>query len=145
MVLNTALPTFQQLADKQTPQLKIDQTQPISFANILLTFNNEPPQPPSGPQTYSTLVYHTPHGYNYSPAFLPFFVPPLVLIGYGRNAALLSQTLNGAAWLEATADDTNINLWVQNYWDGTPSSTKASVAGLSVYLRLFVFVDSLDQ
>lgn len=149
--------TSQILLSDKYPFHKLDKTNPVSFQNISILFNTDPPNPPGAggsPSDYTltTTVYTFPHGYNYIPATWVLFVnaynyiaqPDLYNSGQGIILLLTDSGANGA-FLSVTSDDTNIYVNViKNYDTSELVSGPPIILGITLVIRIYVFVEDLS-
>lgn len=156
-----------QATDKQLvfndkyPFHKLDKTKTVSFQNIRLFFNREPPNPSGagadvGP--LSTLVYSFPHGYAYTPASW-FFIQNLATNntlqrpayqqegGYGSfYGGIVLETdaaFFTAAILRITVDATNVNVYIDKYYNNATAFGLPNIASFTLLIRAYVFVEDL--
>jgi hypothetical protein len=159
-----------QATDKQLvfndkyPFHKLDKSKTVSFQNIRLFFNTEPPNPtgvyPTDVGPVTTLVYSFPHGYKYTPATW-FLMSNVTSSGTGLQPAYQQEGGYGgffgaliletneldftAAILRVTADSTNVNFYVDKYWSnpGGANPTPANIAAFTLLIRVYVFAEDL--
>lgn len=136
----------------QHPFAKLDKTNTVSFQNIALFFQNEPPNPSgigidTGPRT--TLVYQFPHGYTYVPS--TWFLmqnPSNTGVGlqpsYQQEGGIIIQTdpFNYAI-IRMQVDATNIYFYVDKYYSTFASEPFPNIIGFSLNIRVYVFAGDL--
>lgn len=132
----------------QYPFYMLDSTNNVSFQVITLFFAHEPPNPDGTISTYQrTLIYSFPHGYNYVPA--TWFLVSLdnFKTAFGSEGAYLVGGGNfptaSSAVLIATVDATNVNLYIDKYYDAAFPTGPPSIIGFFVGVRAYVAVQTL--
>lgn len=137
----------QVLFSAQYPFAKLDKTNTVSFQNITLFFNNEPPNPSGGSfGPVTTLVYSFPHGYTYVPStwFLMQHVggdtssqKPIYQQEGGTISLVNALTV---ASLRMQADDAKCYFYVDKTSDGT---NFANIQAVTLVIRVYVFAGDL--
>ena len=107
------------LLNMQYPHTKIDTTNDNSFQNILLTFNNDPPDAPANGST-DTEVHSFEHGYDYLMAYwalVQVVTPPASVIFYQdffqQEGSIGQLTAFDNARFYVKADDSKIYFHVE--------------------------------
>lgn len=140
------------LLTTEYPFAKLDTSNDVSFRNIFVRFNTNPPNPGGAfPDTdRETTVYTFAHGYDYAPATWALIqtVSPAVGATFYQSIAQDSGVISAigvdtSATLTVKADDENINLVVNKYFDNFLGGSAINIVGVTVRIRLFVFVESL--
>ena len=134
------------------PFHKLDKTNSVSFQNIRLYFNNDTPNPSGiGADIYNrTLVYQFKHGYSYIPAtWLELFVISGLYVNFFyQEYGVIALTRNFpycAAELHYTVDATNVNIYIDKFYDLSGGATTVpTVASISLLIRFYVFVEDLS-
>lgn len=129
---------------------KLDKTNPVSFQNISLLFNHEPPTP-NGTSVFSqtTLVYQFAHGYKYVPSVWFLMQNPTnVGIGlepnYQQEGGIIIATNEGnftAAVMTINVDATNVYFYVTKTY--TSGDTLPNIQGFTLNIRVYVFAGDL--
>lgn len=125
---------------------KLDTNNPVSFSNVRIQFNTDPPEPVAPAIYRETKVFSTPHGYNYIPSnwsLVAVEVPPAtgVYQSYYQEDGLVSaQTATDGAYFSVGMDSTNVNFYVRKYNDaGSPNS----LVGVALKVRIYVFAEDV--
>lgn len=130
---------------------KLDTSKDVSFQDILLTFDNDPPAPVSG--ILVTKVYSVEHGYNYKPSIwsLVSIVSPSfgVLSDFQQDffqeaGVISSHSSDDEASFYVDADDTYVNFYVRKFKSGALDDDN----DLSTYVlrvRLYVFAEDVNE
>lgn len=137
------------LFSSQFPFTKLDSTNIVSFQLITVFFNNEPPNPDGSSSKYQrTLVYQFPHGYTYVPSswFLATtsnFSTVLGPEGVTMVQHFISPLVSSAQFV-VTVDSTNVNFYIDKYYDTTSFTAPApNIQGVFLSVRSYVFVNDL--
>jgi hypothetical protein len=117
---------------------------PVSFQNISIFFNTDPPTP-SG--TTTTQVYTFAHGYNYVPTYWVLYrndnaSNDSAAATYGTEGSIIKSTSEGFnyAQLVTRVDHKNFNISVlKSFLDG--SKPAANIVGYTIKLRVYIFTD----
>jgi hypothetical protein len=145
------------------PFWKLDSLNPVSFQIITILLNVEPPNPDGAVEFYKrNLIYSFPHGYNYVPStwfelsipgYTPFYGPgydettagpfPIgpegVYLRGGGGLPLISSAV-----FIVTVDSTNVNIFIDKYYDTTMGVTPPpDVIGDFLHVRSYVAVNDL--
>lgn len=119
---------------------------PISFQNLTLFFNTDPPAISGG--KLQTLIYQFPHGYTYIPTFWVLFQNSSgtntdASNAYGsENSIILStQEAGSFAQLIVWANETNFYIYVLKVWDGI--AAQPNIIGFTLNLRFYIFVEPI--
>jgi len=140
----------QLIFSSQYPFAKLDKTNKVSFQNIALLFENEPPNP-DGVTNFlqTTLVYQFPHGYTYVPSTW-FLMQNPTNTGIGLQPAYQQEggiIINTNAFPFAAAifrmevDSQNVYFYVDKYF--TSGDTPPNIQGFSLNIRVYVFAGDL--
>lgn len=142
----------QVIFSSQYPFAKLDKTNTVSFQNISLLFNREPPNP-NGTSVFltTTLVYQFPHGYKYIPSTWFLMENPTnsgvgLQPAYQEEGGIIIATdelLFTAAVLRMQADATNIYFYVDKFYTAGDSQPLPNIQGFSLNIRVYVFVGDL--
>lgn len=134
----------------QYPFAKLDRTNNVSFQNISILFNTEPPNPDGiSVFTLTTLVYKFAHGYTYVPStWFMMQNPSPGSVGLqpayqqeGGDIIITNEADGTSAVLSMQADSTNVYLYVtKNYTSG---DTLPNIQGFSINIRIYVFAGDL--
>lgn len=138
----------------QYPFAKLDKTNTVSFQNISILFNHEPPNPagtPGNTGPIKTLVYQFPHGYKYLPStWMMCQNPTNTGVGlqpaYFQESFIIIATDEGfytAAELHIQVDATNVYLYVWKYYDQTDAPALPNIQGFTLNIRVYVFAGDL--
>lgn len=142
----------QVIFSSQYPFGKLDKTNKVSFQNISILFNREPPNPNGTTQTLlTTLVYQFPHGYKYVPS--TWFLmqnPSNTGVGIqpayqqeGGTVIATDEFLLTAAIIRMQADATNIYFYIDKYYTQGDSQPLPNIQGFSLNIRVYVFAGDL--
>jgi len=137
------------LLNLSKPQAKLDTTKTVSFQNIDLLFLNDPPEGTGAGDTATTLVYKVAHGYTYTPSFwcLVQETPPsgtAFYQAYFQDTGLVAQhTGFDYASFYVKADATNVNFYVDKYYDSGFGGLANNISGMLLRIRLYIFVEDL--
>lgn len=146
------------------PFWKLDSLNPVSFQIITILLNVEPPNPDGAVVFYKrNLIYSFPHGYKYVPSTwfelsIPGFTP---FYGPGYNATTAGPFPVGpegvyikgggglpfvsSAVFIATVDNTNVNFYIDKYFDTTMGIVPApNIIGDFLHIRSYVAVNDLS-
>lgn len=138
----------------QYPFSKLDKTNTVSFQNINILFNHEPPNPPGtggnvGPLI--TNVYTFPHGYTYVPStWMMCQNPTNTGVGlqpaYFQESFIILATDEGfytAAELHIRVDNKNVYLDVWKFYNTADAPALPNIQGFSLNIRVYVFAGDL--
>ena len=135
------------LFNADNPFSKLDTTNTVSFQNINLLFNSDPPVPGVGGTSIVTKVYSFPHGYSYVPQTWVLYQndsgtgnSSSLTYGY-EDSTIASQPGFNFAYLHVEADATDVNIYVNKTAGLVP--TNPSIQGFTLKLRIYVFVDDI--
>lgn len=138
------------LLDMDSPLHKLDSSVDTSFRNILITFNNEPPNP-DGVTDFNldTEVYRFKHGYDYIPCTWVLYqnltlAPSGVSIEYAMYGGIIySPDAFASAYFFFDIDETYVRLVVRkNYVSGLGSGV-ANIVGFRLRIRVYVFAEDI--
>lgn len=142
----------EQLLNTKWPFAKLDVTNPVSFQNIRIVFNNDVPYNGDG-SARRTDVYQFKHG-AVDPKTGKKLVPQFWILGKNSNTTPGAQAyFTGGGQIAAITafspvvfgvevDDTNVYLYVVKYYDNiTPQNT--NIAGTILQIRCYIFVEDL--
>lgn len=125
------------------PLAKIDRTNPTSFQNIHIVFNNNPPLGP-------VLVYKFKHGYTYTPTIwslvqsfgvgAPYTADPYIM----DAGDLLHDSMSSYCQFYVEADSQYVYYYVNRLVD-TRSGVNVTVAGVALRVRTYVFVEDVQM
>ena len=137
------------LLDINKPLHKLDVTNTVSFQNLLVIFNNEPPNP-DGVTSFSldTEIYKFKHGYSYIPCtwFLyqnltPNSVGSVEYAQYGGQIA--SPDAGSSAYLYYYIDPTYFHIVVRKNYQFGVGIGVTSIIGYRLRLRIYVFAEDI--
>lgn len=129
---------------------KLDTSKNISFRNIILTINTDPPEPANPPVYQKTRIATMPHGYNYNPSFwslINILLPVSSTFDqdYFQEAGVVSKnTAFDEATFIVSANNQNIYFDVLKYSDIGAGGSTNNISGLKLKIRLYVFAEDLD-
>jgi hypothetical protein len=134
---------------KLDTQLGVDLTTdppqgPVSFQNISIFFNTDPPNPASG--TLTTLVYSFAHGYDYVPTYWVLFRNDNAsnsdaAATYGNEGSVIASTSTLTyAQLLVTVTKTHFNVFVLKSRDPLDPGPQ-NIVGYTIKLRTYIFTD----
>lgn len=127
------------------PFAKLDTQNPVSFQNISIFFNADPPYDPTGAVQVTTEVYKFAHGYDYEPTWWVLYLNNngsnnSAGFVYGQDGSIIKATSPSTfAQLIVTVDETFISISVLKAFtllDPTPN-----IIGYTVTLRFYVFTE----
>lgn len=134
------------------PFAKLDTSNTKSFQNIILTFENDPPEPTgAGADIYlDTLVYSFNHGYTYTPSFWNLIQITTPVAGtnfdqdYFQEVGVVAATTaaDGVAFFTEVTD-TAVNYYIEKYYDSAGFGSTNDITGLQLTIRPYVFVEDL--
>jgi hypothetical protein len=136
---------------KLDTQLGIDYTKnpvfgPVSFQDISLFFNSNPPFDPTGATEVFTEVYRFAHGYSgHIPTWWVLFQNrgasnDTAQWAYGNETAIIRQTfVTCFAQLYVQVDTENVIIFILKSF--TPTHPEANIVGFTILLRFYVFVE----
>lgn len=136
------------------PFAKIDSSNDTSFRNILLSFNQDVPQPSGvGTDLYrDTVVYSFEHGYDYAPSYwslIQVVVPPSSVTfsqeRFQDTGVIGGITAFDSASLTVKVDDERVYLVVTKYKDTAFGGGNVNLVPCTLRVRLFVFVEELED
>jgi hypothetical protein len=129
------------------PFHKLDSTNDVSFQVITLFFAKDPPIPDGNTVFYRrTLIYSFPHDYTYIPSTWFYISTDNFKTAVGSEGVYLAGG-GGLATLDSIvlviqADNTNVNIYTDVYWDNTSGALPApTILGKFVAIRAYVFVN----
>ena len=147
----TSASAEQQLLTSTNQFLMLDRTNVVSYQNISILFNTEPPVNNDG-NTYTTTVYQFAHGYTYQPYIWAYgnVNGGTTIVGNVANIFLHLENflvinevdIVDLAWLTYYVDTTNVYIQVNKVWTTTGSQYNPYIAGNTVNLRCYVFVQN---
>lgn len=130
------------------PFFMLDSTNMVSFQIITLFFAHEPPNPDGVISKYQrTLIYSFPHGYKYTPStwflvsvnnFKTALGSEGVYLTGGGGLASASSSV-----LICTVDATNVNFYIDKYYDSFFAIPAPMIIGFFVAIRAYVAVQDL--
>jgi hypothetical protein len=137
----------------QYPFAKLDKTNPVSFQNISILFNHEPPNP-NGTSQFGpviTNVYTFAHGYTYVPSTWMMTQNPTnsgvgLQPAYFQESFIIIATDEGnytAAELHLRVDNKNVYLDVWKYYNTADAPALPNIQGFSLNIRVYVFAGDL--
>jgi len=142
----------QQLLTTKYPLMKLDRNNPVSFQNIRIMFNNEPPSPTAN-NTNNTLLYSFKHNYSYTPAIWSFCKADGVTIAgvtgtsYFTDSGLIGgndTVVNTSfAQIKVGADTTYCYIYIVKFTNST--GTPTYVAGAALNFRFYVFAQDVSS
>lgn len=143
----------QTLMNIHYPFMKIDTTNPVSFQNIVLTFNTDPPESSGiSPDTsLVTTVYSFNHGYSYRPAtWTQVFVvtpPPSGANSqtYFTETGYISRhtAADGAIFL-TQFDDQKVYYKINKFLFTAGGGSANNIIGTVLRIRTYVFVQDIN-
>lgn len=140
----------QLIMSSKYPLAKLDRTNPVSFQNIRIQFNN------NLPLNVKTLLYQFPHGYNYVPSTWTMvqstgIVSPYYDYGFVMDSGGLMQGpgMFGPSWYVSfltEVDATNVYYYAQRLQDTVfDSGQQVTIAGVAIRIRTYVFVEDVNM
>lgn len=137
------------LLDMDSPLAKLDSSNDVSFQNILLTFNTEPPNP-DGVTSFNrdTEVYRFKHGYSYIPATWMMYqnlTPDSVgSVAYSTiGGVIASPDAGSAAYLFYYVDSTYVHIVVRKSFQSGVGSGVTAIIGYRLRIRIYVFAEDI--
>lgn len=138
-----------QTTNMNFPNLKLDTQNPTSFQSLLLLITNDPPEPVSPGDRYTT-VYKFAHGYTYIPSVETLFfvktpAPGTVFYqNYFQDMGIVaSQNVGSFATLYSTADATDVYFIIDKSDLMSPSPAPNLLTGLTLEITCHVFLDDI--
>lgn len=127
------------------PFAKIDTQNPVSFQNIGIFFNNDPPFDPTGSTTITTPIYQFKHGYDYIPTYWMLYQNTNASNNqrqwtYGNEGSLIyAPTAFNYAQLLVAVDKLFFTVYVLKSYSGL--GLQANIVGFTIKLRVYIFTE----
>lgn len=147
------------LLSTKYPLHKLDTQNKVSFQNISIFFNSNPPDPDGTIETsLSTLIYSFPHGYDYTPTTWLMFQrtagagvqssPASTRVSAyqyegGIIASSSTSDFSNFAYLEYFADNKNIYIKVRKIYNIATGGPPVDLSAYALLIRIYVFVEDL--
>lgn len=136
----------------RTPMAKLDTANPVSFQNISLTFNTDPPEPTGAGEEARTVAYSFKHGYNYAPTVWSLAQvvqrpnsPGAYVQSFWQTVGILrSNSAFDFAALQIDNDDDSVFLRVRKWYNTGLGGSTNNIIGCTVLIRVYVFVEDYD-
>lgn len=127
------------------PFAKLDTQNPVSFQNISIFFNSDPPYDPTGATAVTTEVYKFAHGYDYEPTWWVLFLNNNASnnsagFTYGEEGSIIKSTsVSTFVQLVVSVDKTFVHISVIKTF--TMADPAPNIIGYTVTLRFYVFTE----
>lgn len=131
------------------PNLKLDTQNTNAFQSILLLITNDPPEP-SSPGDKFTTVYKFAHGYTYVPSVETLFTVKSAAPGtvfyqsYFQDMGIVaSQNVGSFVTMYASSDETNVYFIVDKTDQMNIGPAPNLLTGLTMQISCHVFLDDI--
>lgn len=141
------------LMNMRDPMAKLDTTNPVSFQNISLTFNTDPPEPTGAGEEKETVVYQFAHGYTYSPTVWTLAqvtqrptTPGTFYQNFFQTVGVIkSTTAADFAALQMRNDNQYVYISVRKGYNAGLGGTPQNIVGCKILIRIYVFVEDYNN
>jgi hypothetical protein len=139
-----------QLLNTKWPFAKMDVTNPASFKNIRIVFNNDLPGSGAGVRTTVKQYAHNmkdPKGNKLIPKFWVLGTNSNSSAGafkyLGADGQVAATTVDSSVQIDVWVDNTNVYIDFIKYYDPATGDPNPTMVGTILNLRVYVFVEDL--